>query len=306
MPAAAKILRPSQFQLENIADARSEKPNPDLLNVLNRADSTPLDTRNTQHNTPAIHKRIDLPSRSDTPSNKNGSTANKATEIDQKITRLESQLENLLIHHQRPSFTPTLLIALLILLSSLILAFVYHTTSKVDPNALELSLIRTISQTENPQQKQSSLSLLSKVTDNKVIRAWASALMDGSQNIAKGYRWPLERQRYLKTQIDYEPYKRGVNISAKLGDPIIAIRDGTVVYSGQGIAGYGNLILIQHDNELISVYGNNYSNYVKEGVKIKQGQLIAAVGESTGNKPALYFEIRYKGEPEDPFLYFGH
>ncbi len=117
------------------------------------------------------------------------------------------------------------------------------------------------------------------------------------------YSWPLEKQNITQT-LQYSQHKHGVQISAQLGDPVIAIAKGRVIYSGNAISSYGNLILVQHDNDIISVYGNNYTNYAHEGDRVAKGQLIAAVGEGNSNSANLYFEIRYKGKPEDPFLYF--
>ena len=84
----------------------------------------------------------------------------------------------------------------------------------------------------------------------------------------------------------------------------MAIAKGKVIYSGNAISGYGNLILIQHNSDIISVYGNNYTNYIKENDEVLQGELIAAAGETNGNSAKLYFEMRFKGKAEDPFLYF--
>ncbi|GAA6133533.1 hypothetical protein NBRC116188_03220 [Oceaniserpentilla sp. 4NH20-0058] len=126
---------------------------------------------------------------------------------------------------------------------------------------------------------------------------------DQSINGPTQLKWPLERQPNI-TDIDYTNHKHGIELHAKLGDPVVAIEKGVVLYSGNAINSYGNLILIQHDNDIISVYGNNYSNYVTEGEPIGKGQLIAAVGESNGKQAKLYFEIRYKGKAQDPFVYF--
>ena len=117
------------------------------------------------------------------------------------------------------------------------------------------------------------------------------------------YSWPLEKQDITKG-LQYSQHKHGVQISAQLGDPVIAIAKGKVIYSGNAINSYGNLILVQHDNDIISVYGNNYTNYANEGDSVVKGQLIAAVGESNSNTAKLYFEVRFKGKPEDPFLYY--
>jgi len=120
---------------------------------------------------------------------------------------------------------------------------------------------------------------------------------------SKQYHWPLEKSP-KPNQIGYNNFKNGINIPAKLGDPIVAIDNGIIIFSEQNFADYGNLILVQHSDNVISVYGNNYSNYVKKGQTVKKGQLLAAVGETKGNLPRLYFEIRHKGKAQDPFLYY--
>lgn len=135
------------------------------------------------------------------------------------------------------------------------------------------------------------------------------ALITGSQSFqlpninTQKFKWPLEKQPKI-SDIDYTNHKHGIELRAKLGDPIVAIDQGTVLYSGDSINSYGNLILIQHPNDIISVYANNYSNYVNEGEQINKGQLIAAVGEGNGKQAKLYFEIRYKGKAQDPFMYY--
>lgn len=115
--------------------------------------------------------------------------------------------------------------------------------------------------------------------------------------------WPLEQTTIANQNIQYLNIKHGIIIPAKLGDPVVAVDAGKVIYSGNGIADYGNLILIQHADDLISVYGNTYQAFIKEGDPIEKGQLIAAAGEISG-KGGLYFELRFKGAPEDPFNYY--
>jgi len=106
--------------------------------------------------------------------------------------------------------------------------------------------------------------------------------------------------------IRYQPHRRGISISAELGDPVIAVNDGVVIYSANEIRGYGNVIVIQHEDELVSVYANNQFNYVKEGDTVRRGQLIGDIGQLFNQAEAgLYFEIRYMGTPEDPFNYLS-
>ncbi|MFT7687892.1 MAG: murein DD-endopeptidase MepM/ murein hydrolase activator NlpD, partial [Candidatus Azotimanducaceae bacterium] len=123
----------------------------------------------------------------------------------------------------------------------------------------------------------------------------------------KDFSWPVNFSRLDTQSIHYVPHHKGISISAELGDPVIAANDGVVIYSAKEIRGYGNVIVIQHDNELVSVYANNQFNYVNEGDTVKQGQLIGDIGQLFNQEKAgLYFEIRYMGNPEDPFNYLSH
>jgi lipoprotein NlpD len=76
-----------------------------------------------------------------------------------------------------------------------------------------------------------------------------------------------------------------------------------VVYSGSTLRGYGNLIIVKHDDEFISAYAHNRNILVKQGQTVKRGQRIAELGKSDADKPKLHFEIRRGGKPVDPLLY---
>ncbi len=95
----------------------------------------------------------------------------------------------------------------------------------------------------------------------------------------------------------------GIDISTPEGTPIKAAYDGKVIYSGDELKGYGNLIIIKHEGDYATVYAHNKKNYVKEGDKVKKGQIIGEVG-STGNanSPHLHFEIRWRAKPVNPRL----
>lgn len=94
--------------------------------------------------------------------------------------------------------------------------------------------------------------------------------------------------------------QKGINIVGRLGEPIHAAASGKVVYSGSGLRGYGNLILIKHNQLYFSAYAHNRINLVREGQQVKQGQKIAEMGNTGTNKVMLYFEIRRAGKPIDP------
>lgn len=121
------------------------------------------------------------------------------------------------------------------------------------------------------------------------------------------FAWPVNFGIVDPENIEYREQHQGISIKAELGDPVVAINDGVVIYSADEIRGYGNMIVIQHDQDLISVYANNQFNYVNEGDEVKRGQLIGDIGQLFNEDTAgLYFEIRRAGVPTDPFSYLRH
>ncbi len=95
----------------------------------------------------------------------------------------------------------------------------------------------------------------------------------------------------------------GVLINGKAGQPVYAAASGNVVYAGSGLIGYGQLIILKHNDTYLSAYGYNASLLVKEGQSIKKGQQIATMGEGPERKPRLHFEIRRNGKPVNPRQY---
>jgi lipoprotein NlpD len=100
-----------------------------------------------------------------------------------------------------------------------------------------------------------------------------------------------------------EPTSKGVDISGKPGDPVVAAASGRVIYIGTGIRGYGKLIVIKHDNNFNSVYGHNREILVKQDQTVTRGQQIAELGDTDADSPKLHFEIRKSGKPVDPVKY---
>ena len=95
----------------------------------------------------------------------------------------------------------------------------------------------------------------------------------------------------------------GVAIAGRVGQAVRAAAAGRVVYSGGGLIGYGQLIIVKHNDTYLSAYGHNASLLVQEGETIRQGQRIATMGEGPGQAPRLHFEIRRNGKPVDPRQY---
>lgn len=100
--------------------------------------------------------------------------------------------------------------------------------------------------------------------------------------------------------------KRGIKIAGKVGQPIKAAAAGTVTYSGDNLQGYGNVIIIQHNEAFLSVYGQNRRRLVGEGVRVNAGQTIAEMGTDTEQNPVLHFEIRCRGKAIDPLPFLPH
>jgi lipoprotein NlpD len=97
--------------------------------------------------------------------------------------------------------------------------------------------------------------------------------------------------------------RKGVNISGRLGQTVVAAAEGHVVYAGGGLRGYGELIIVKHNKQFLSAYAHNSRILVKEGDNVKIGQRIAEMGDTGTDKVMLHFEIRRDGKPVDPVRY---
>ncbi len=100
-----------------------------------------------------------------------------------------------------------------------------------------------------------------------------------------------------------EAKNKGLDIAGKAGDAVVASADGRVVYAGAGLRGYGNLIILKHNNTFLTAYAHNQTLLVKEDQSVKKGQKIAEMGNSDADRVKLHFEIRRQGKPVDPSRY---
>ncbi|GAB2879767.1 peptidoglycan DD-metalloendopeptidase family protein [Paraburkholderia jirisanensis] len=117
---------------------------------------------------------------------------------------------------------------------------------------------------------------------------------------AVSFAWPV-RGPLLNTFDDSK--NKGLNIGGAAGDPVKAAADGRVVYAGNGLRGYGNLIIIKHDATYLTAYAHNRALMVKEGDAVTKGQKIAEMGNSDSDRVMLHFEVRRQGKPVDPLKY---
>jgi lipoprotein NlpD len=116
------------------------------------------------------------------------------------------------------------------------------------------------------------------------------------------WRWPADGP-VIGRFATGDATKQGVDIAGSSGQAVRAAGDGVVVYSGGGLVGYGELVIIKHDESWLSAYGHNRKRLVNEGQNVKAGQQIAEMGRSGAARDMLHFEIRYNGKPVDPQQY---
>lgn len=116
------------------------------------------------------------------------------------------------------------------------------------------------------------------------------------------WRWPTDGQVVARYAAG-DPTKQGIGIGGTAGQAVRAAADGVVVYSGSGLVGYGELVIIKHDDQWLTAYGHNRTRLVNEGARISAGQQIAEMGRSGAARDMLHFEIRYNGRPVDPMQY---
>jgi len=116
------------------------------------------------------------------------------------------------------------------------------------------------------------------------------------------WTWPAAGN-LLSSFVAGEPTRQGMDIAGDNGAPVRAAGDGVVVYSGAGLVGYGELIIVKHNDAWLSAYGHNRKRLVNEGQLVKAGQQIAEMGHTGAARDMLHFEIRYNGKPVDPLVY---
>jgi lipoprotein NlpD len=125
----------------------------------------------------------------------------------------------------------------------------------------------------------------------------------GDEDIA--WAWPAPGNTSVLAGFD-EARNKGLDISGKAGDPVQAAADGRVVYAGAGLRGYGNLIILKHNNTFLTAYAHNQTLLVKEDQVVRKGQKIAEMGQSDADRVKLHFEIRRQGKPVDPSRYLAN
>jgi lipoprotein NlpD len=140
----------------------------------------------------------------------------------------------------------------------------------------------------------------SKLSDDKLITKPKDISKDINKTVE--WLWPVDGD-VVKSFSAKARGKKGIEFAGSLGQSIKAASAGKVVYSGSGLIGYGQLIIIKHNNKYLSAYAHSSKLFVSEGDKVESGQKIAELGSTGTDRPKLYFEIRQNGDPVDPLRY---
>jgi len=111
--------------------------------------------------------------------------------------------------------------------------------------------------------------------------------------------WPAKG----KVTGEFNETNKGIDIAGKVGEPVLAASDGKVVYAGNSLRGYGNLVIVKHDNTYLTAYAHNSKLLVKEGDAVRKGQKIAEMGDTDTTSAKLHFELRVNGKPVNPTPY---
>lgn len=136
--------------------------------------------------------------------------------------------------------------------------------------------------------------------------AQSTGRVQGSQILSSQaiHRWQWPVQGHVIERFSLQASGRpGIGIAARLGASIKAAANGVVVYSGDGVRGYGNLIILKHNNRYLSAYGFNERNLVSVGEHVRAGSVIARMGKDDAGRTLLYFEIRRDGKPVNPMIF---
>lgn len=167
-------------------------------------------------------------------------------------------------------------------------------------STLEESAPKEIASEEKTTNVPVSPVVPQKAVIKQPVRETPEDISEPTANVSL-WRWPSNGP-LVRT---FSSTSKGVDIGGRPGDAVYPAAPGKVVYSGNGLRGYGNLIIIKHNSQYLSAYAYNQSVLVAEGDRVKYGQRIATMGNNSSGKPMLHFEIRRDGKPVNPLGYLA-
>jgi lipoprotein NlpD len=153
-----------------------------------------------------------------------------------------------------------------------------------------------------PNNKGTATTVTAPVTAPVVSSIEPTASSTSTSSPISAWRWPTDG-KVIENFSSTEGGNKGIDIAGSKGQAIIATADGRVVYAGNALRGYGNLIIIKHNDDYLSAYAHNDTMLVREQQEVKAGQKIATMGSTGTSSTRLHFEIRYKGKSVNPLQY---
>lgn len=156
--------------------------------------------------------------------------------------------------------------------------------------------------TQSAKKSKPKQTTVKKNTSNTTKKVVKKDKTTSQKNIKHVWRWPT-KGKVVSSYSTKVGGNKGIDIAGKVGQPVYAASNGKVVYSGNGLSGYGNLIIVKHSEQYLSAYAHNRKLLVNEGGTVERGQKIAELGKSGTSAPKLHFEIRRNGKPVDPLKY---
>lgn len=167
-----------------------------------------------------------------------------------------------------------------------------------NPNQIEIGDLILI---ESPSRAKAAAISSSKMKSEAIKPDGSSA--ETTKEVAADSTIVLSWPAKGKVIEEFSEKNKGIDIAGKLGEPVVAASDGKVVYAGNSLRGYGNLVIVKHDNTYLTAYAHNRVLSVKEGQMVKKGQKIAEMGDTDSNSIKLHFELRVNGKPVNPMPY---
>jgi lipoprotein NlpD len=166
-------------------------------------------------------------------------------------------------------------------------------SSRVDSRPLETRPLPPVTQ---PASSIGSAGTAAAAAGGAAASAAATPPREGDDDV--NWQWPAAGP--LLAGFDESRNVKGLALGGKPGDPVVAAADGRVVYAGSGLRGYGNLVILKHNNTYLTAYAHNQNLLVREDQVVRRGQRIAEMGSSDADRVQLHFEIRRLGKPVDP------
>ena len=161
---------------------------------------------------------------------------------------------------------------------------------------------QTLRLTGKPVSKWTAPSVQHTASPKVKTPSRAKSLSPVDTDRSVSWQWPV-KGKVLSRFNKFKNDAKGIDIAGTEGNSVKAASSGKVVYSGNGLISYGNLVIIKHSRSYLSAYAHNRKLLVKEGDTVKAGQTIAELGKTGTEKPKLHFEIRKNGKPVDPLRY---